>query len=136
MDPSDGVIPAAQREGITDRPPPRPARPNPEAWPGVTVSSGRLLLRRALVFVGLALVHAPVSLAALSLGRWLATLGADLPAGLTLGAFFFPLSLAPSEGILAGVTAAEVALNSLLWAATVYGFFLACRWTYRRLRRP
>jgi hypothetical protein len=89
-----------------------------------------------LVFVGLALVHAPVSLAALALGRWLVTLGADLPAGLILWAFFFPLSLAPSEGILAGITAAEVALNSLLWAATVYSLFLAGRWTWRQLRGP
>src|SRR5436309_16140096 len=99
----DGIIPAARREGFTERPPTRPAlvAPDPDAGRGVTGCAGRLL-RRTLAFVCLALVHAPVSLAALALGRWRVTIGAGLPGGLILLAFFFPLSLAPSGGILGG----------------------------------
>jgi len=134
MDPRtpDGIIPGAQREGFTDRPPPRlalPSLPDPE----VTVG-GRLVLRAFLHIAGLAVANAvcfPVFA--------LVAIGGSLSEEVVEGLFWataFPLRLlyAVAEPILPDDWAWLYPLNSLLWAATVYGLFLAGRWAYRRLR--
>jgi hypothetical protein len=140
--PSDGIIPAAQREGLTDQPPPRPAlvTPDPDAAPRVTAGSGRLLPWAILWIAGLAVAHAMflVPLAFAVGYAAAASPGGALLAECVTCALFFPVMLLGVFGVGGGFGDIWWAfpLNSLLWAATVYGLFLASRWTYRQLRQP
>jgi hypothetical protein len=102
----------------------------------VTVG-GRLVLRAFLHIAGLAVAHG-VCLPAVGIivmntppgGEWFVE---------GLGwALCFPVLIlvAVAAPFLPADTRPLYPLNSLLWAATVYLLFLACRWTWRRLRPP
>ena len=134
----DAIIPAAQREGFTERPPPRPAlvAPDQGAEPGVIIRARRLLPRSFLHIAGLAVAHG-VCLPVVCI------IGLNTPPGgewvvECLGwAFCFPdLILYAFAAPFLPADMPLYPLNSLLWVATVYGLFLAGRWAYPRLRPP
>ena len=138
--PSDGILPGSAREGLTERPPatPRPASPN-DVSPVPKVAAGQAL-DRVLIFASLVLVHAAASVPAAPVGYSLHMAGWD-PAGIALWAFFFPAFLLnwPGSGFSQLGPLGALSVNSVLWAACVYGLFLVgrCAWRGRtRLTRP
>ena len=133
--PSDGILTGSARNGLTERPPPRPGvvLPDPDAGPDVRRGSPPLGWHLKVV-AALAVPHAGLSGPALGMFAF----GHDWLGGFVLVAFFFPtllLNLAGALDIPWGSPEPLLLVNSLLWSATVYGLFLAGRWARTRLTR-
>jgi hypothetical protein len=147
--PSDGITPASARDGMTERPPPRPGvvLPDPDAGPdirlGLNPLPGHLAVVLALA-VGHAFLVGPLVLCVVDSlspipSASIVPPGPRVPEWLVeliAWPFFFPLGLA--DAVWPGLGPSHPSLyllNSLLWSATVYGLFLAGRWARTRLTR-
>jgi hypothetical protein len=145
--PSDAITPGSAHEGLTDRPPPRPAvPPDPEAGRDLRLDLDRPTERHLAVVLALAVGHAlliaPTMMFAVD-SRWpnpsftILTPGPSVLAWLAkciAWLFFFPVVVADAFSPEVELFHPSVyVLNSLLWAATVYCLIL---WRRTRLTHP
>jgi hypothetical protein len=128
----DSIIPAAQREGLTERPPARPVLPDPDAAPRARLPLATSTWRHYLAVIFIAACHFFLTLLALILAwpldSWVETCLAVV--------WFFPVLLLELAGGGPANHPLAAAFNSLVWAASVYGLFLTSHWTYRGLLWP
>jgi hypothetical protein len=120
-----GIVPAPQRDGLTEQPRPRPAQPEPDAGP----RPDRPLVAPLMPgYLWLGLAHLVASPLVLLLGGPAA---GELAAA-AYWALFFPAAVLEAAGVSAWLPAPHMLLvNSLLWTATAYGLLLAERLPWR-----